>query len=252
MPKNINNPGDEEFAKMDDLLGGEGGDMSQFEDYKKLDVDQKVSKLETGSKKLILSLIDLYLDLEKITDSQHIDAIAQVEQSNLLVLLKQVKYSEHVLDNLMRQLDAGGHMDPAIYKTIREMQKSSIEITLEVSRYVRTLPEYFKWLSKDIKESTTLENIDAKRVENKSLPEGNTKSSGTTDLSQPVRGVRELLISMEDYKTSEEELEERIQNIEEVEPTPIDVDGFNDDEEDEWVDDEDDVEDPTKTNSDDE
>lgn len=228
--KNINNPLDEEFQKMSDIIP-DGGDMEQFEDYKRLDVDAKVSKLEKGSKKLIISLCDLYLNLEQMTDKAHIQAIAEVEQSNLTVLLKQVKYAEHVLDNLMRQLDAGGHMDPKIYQTIREMQKSSIEITLEVSRYVRTLPEYFKWLAKDIKEVTTLENIDQERTKRAELPEARTQTS----INGPIRGVKELLQNLQDLQTSEDDLQERIAGLEEVEPTPIDVD---DEDEEEWIEDE--------------
>jgi hypothetical protein len=64
-------------------------------------------------------------------------------------MLKQVKYSEHMLDSLMNRLDNGGFVDKDLYDQIKDMQHHVIKINLEVSKYTRLLPEFFKFTEVD-------------------------------------------------------------------------------------------------------
>jgi hypothetical protein len=213
MKNSVHNPGDDEFEEM----SNEVDSMAQFSTYKSFDVDSKLETLSKDAKKMILSLCDLYLSKELISNEDYVKAIANVEAQNLTVLIKQVKYSEHILDSLMRQLDSGGYVDKSIYDTIREMQKSSIQITLEVSKYVRTLPEYFKFVHQDI---TKIKALD---ILNESTARTNIEASSKTleefNPAEPQRGTRNMMM---DLRNVRKEMLDAMANAEEFEKINID------------------------------
>jgi len=234
MAKDTRNPGDDMFQQMEDVLGT-GGDMKQYEKYETFDVETKITELEEKAKALIVQICNVYIKVTDDADSEYISAISHAEKTNLVVLMKQVKYSEHIIDSLMRQLDAGGYMDPSIYETIREMQKSTISITLEISRYIRTLPEYFKFIKKEISLSKA---DDLHEIE---IQEGRSRQDSTRKIGQaaneeefttsmPVRGTRELMLHIADSSKS---LDNAIKNADTVVATPISVDDIDDEDEDE-------------------
>lgn len=188
---------DNDTDNLPDLPGG--NTMAMFENYTQFNVTQKKAELMIESKALIKSLIDLYLSTDKMQRPEYVDAIQKVENMTLASLLGQVKYAEHALDSLMRQLDGGGFTDPATYEMIMRMQSSSIDITLRVAQYVRSLPDYFKHLESDITKyqsipliktgESTLTNEDGVDVP---VDEFTTKKTyrGTGDLIKMVEAAR--------------------------------------------------------------
>lgn len=203
----------------DDILGG--GDMSKYETYESLNIDEKIQTLTTASKKFIESVAKVQLENLEEGNEDYVKAISELETSNLLFLLKQVKYSEHVLDSLMRQLDNGGYMEPGLFETIRVMQKSGIEIALEVSKYLRTLPEYFKWLKKDLVEQQQEiikieQTAESTRYEDAEIVETDEQTA-----QGPIRGTRDLMLDIIDSRTA---LQNALENIEQPQDTPIIID----------------------------
>lgn len=223
--KNIGNAYDDEF----EIMTGEGGDqnsMAQYETYKEFNVDEKTEELKTSCKKMILSLCDIYLDTLQLSNEDYVKAVALVEEQNLFVLMKQVQYSDHIIDSLMRQLDSGGYVDKGIYSTIREMQKSAIQITLEISKYTRNLPEYFKFVSRDAKNSDTSSDILLNASKNSSEVIDITGDSVVTTFNPliPQRGMREMMLAVSDVR---KDIELAIKNATEVEATPIQLDDID-------------------------
>lgn len=231
--KNIGNPNDDDF---EELTNDTGGAMAQFDDYKKFDVDAKGEKVLASVKKLIVSLVKLHVDTDKLTDDDYIKAVAEVEQQNLLVLCKQVYYAEHVVDTLIRRLDSGGFVDPELYDQIRQMQMSVIKVTLEVSRYTRQLPEYFKFVNTEIGKINAMQLMSASSDAIETTFELQEAQKSTSfNHSMPMRGTRELMLDISD---SISDIAAKIQEAEVIEPTPIILDedyddGFKEEDEDE-------------------
>lgn len=211
-----------------DITGG----MDQFNDYKKIGVEDSVNDISLLSKRLIDSTCDFYLNNSEMftdRDSEYISAIKNAEENNLKVLLKQVKYVEHILDNLMRQLDNGGYMDNSIYTTIQEMQKSSMEITMQVSKYTRSLPDYFKYVKDDLVQVKENEKLDSSENEKDDIKEikgdvSNENEEADKDgdnFDRPFRGVKALLMELDE---EEDSLDKAIENSESEKPKPIVMD----------------------------
>jgi hypothetical protein len=222
--KNIGNPNDDDF---EELTNDTGGAMAQFDDYRKFDVDAKGEKVLASVKKLIVSLVKLHVDTDKLTDDDYIKAVAEVEQQNLLVLCKQVYYAEHVVDTLIRRLDSGGFVDPELYDQIRQMQMSVIKVTLEVSRYTRQLPEYFKFVNTEIGKINAMQLMSASSDAIETTFELQEAQKSTSfNHSMPMRGTRELMLDISD---SISDIDAKIQEAEAIEPTPIILDDDYDD-----------------------
>ena len=212
---------DDDFDKLD---GPSGGDMAQYQTYKAFNVLEKNVELENSAKKLIISLCNVYLERGMVSNEDYVTAIGLAEQQNLFVLLKQVKYSEHILDSLMLQLDAGGFIDKDIYSTIREMQKSAMQITLEVSKFTRTLPEYLKYVQSDIDKiqtSTDILIMSAEQKNDQFSIEASTNSSSEFTMSGPIRGTREIMLHMSDVRA---DIANAIERATDIIPTPIVID----------------------------
>lgn len=170
-----------------------GSGMEMFDAYQKIDVASTKTKLASDAKSFIRQLCDVYLQTDKIQRPEYVDSIAKIETLTLTQLLGQVKYAEHALDSLIRQLDAGGFMDAATYDMIMRMQKNAIEITMQVSNFVRNLPEYFKHLEEDI---TKYQSIDMIRTGSSSLKDAETGEDfeAETYTSEHVyRGTHDLM-----------------------------------------------------------
>ena len=220
-----------------EILGDDStGDLAYLRSYQKLDIDAKNALLETSVKAHIIALCDLYLDMGKLSNEDYVKAIADTEKQNLLVLIKQVTYSEHILDTLMRQLDSGGYIDQDIFKTIREMQRSVIQITLEVSKYTRQLPEYFKFVQTDIKKMhaiTMLEETNASLRLDAATDIEHEQISSSNDvfsISQPQRGLRELMLNVSDAR---DDLRAAMLSADAIIATPIPINEDDDEDDDE-------------------
>lgn len=219
---NISNPNDDDF---DELTGA--GDLHQFDDYKKFEVDTKGEMIKQSVKKLIVSLAKVYLDEDKITNEDYVKALASLEEQNLLVMCKQVYYAEHVVDTLIRRLDGGGFVDPDLYDQIRKMQASVIQITLEVSRYTRNLPEYFRFVNTEVGKINAVDMLSkaTSGFGNETL--GLVESTEQTfSILKPVRGTRELMLDISD---SLSDIDMKLKESTEIEATPIVIDDDDDD-----------------------
>lgn len=208
---------DDDFDEIDN----DSGDLKMYESYKAFNIDTKITTLQKVTTEFITQVAQTHLQIAGEENSDYIKSMCELESSNLLYLLKQVKYSEHVLDSLMRQLDSGGYMEPGLFETIRVMQKSGIEIALEVSKYLRTLPEYFKFLEKELS-SKNLEIAEVNKKSPSYIEDAEIDSENKElDMSKPIMGTRELMLSI---KSSKEALKEAIANTEPVDETPIIID----------------------------
>lgn len=175
-----------------------GGDMAQFDSYVNFDVDTVREDIEASAKSLVVGILDLYLKIEEYDETTYLDAIQRTEVMTLSSLLLNVKTAEHALSSIMRQLDGGGFVQKDIYDTIIKLQKASMEITMQVSQHIRNLPDYFKYIEKEVKQQSIQDAIViGKNNEPKQIGAAEeTESQEEFSMSGPVRGVKDLMKAM--------------------------------------------------------
>jgi hypothetical protein len=131
-------------------LAGLGSSLEQYGAYTRLEVEEVTVSLREKAENLIEGISRIYTSTGTSIDDEFVGAIKSVETDALVSMLKQVKYAEHMLDTLMSRLDNGGFVDKEIYDQIKDMQRHVIEMNLEVTKYTRLLPEFFKFTESDV------------------------------------------------------------------------------------------------------
>lgn len=184
-------------------------DMTQFETYEQFDVNKKSIEFVNDAKNIILAIchaaIQIPEEVLSTDEGQKIHAYLQqltkVESSNLSILMKQVRIAEHILDSLIRRLDAGGHTNDELYDIIIKQQKNVFELTMNFSKYARSLPEYFAFVRNDLKLKNPLESktvqINNQLKANSALPEAEIVDDEDTYTSLPIRGTMDLALSVQ-------------------------------------------------------
>jgi len=203
--------GASDFMNDSDNLPDLANDMNQFENYKNLEVDNAKLILKKDAKTFVKRLCDLYLQTDQIQRPEYVESIEKLETMTLASLLAQVKYAEHSLESLMRQLDSGGFQDQSVYKMIMEMQSNSINITMQVSQYIRTLPEYFKNLEEDI---TKYQSINLTKTGSSNLSDEEGKSYETDEYESEdytFRGTADVISMIEAAEKQSEERQKEVQ-----------------------------------------
>lgn len=233
---------DEEEGRVffgDDFSSG----MQQFESYESYEVNEKNDSLKKQAEKVINNICDAYLSLPETDDEEddphlkklrdYIKSIKEVETSNFLIIAKQVKIAEHILDTLIRRLDSGGYVDELIYQNIREQRKDLMDTVLQFSKYARNLPDYFSIVRSEVglgNQMTLGEAITVqKQLNAPSMDLAIEENSEEEEYSAaPIRGTKDLALSVQD---NIKKLKARQENMEEtfIDFDPADI--TDDDEE---------------------
>lgn len=200
----------------DDLFDHENT-LDQYSTYDKIGVKEVTESLTSKAKNLISGFARVYTSVGISVDEEFIDSIKSVETDALISMLKQVKYGEHMLDTLMKRLDNGGYVDKEIYDQIKDMQHHVIQMNLEVTKYTRLLPEFFKFTETDVKEvyhkqepmqlsssNNDQQSIDVTIVQDKK------------QLGGPQFGTKSFLESIDMHITSMDHIDEILENEPEI------------------------------------
>lgn len=210
------------------LIFGEGGmdGMQQFETYESFHLNLQNPKLKKQAEKIIESICDTYLSLPTFSEDveepkelqnirKYIQQIKKVEISNLMIMAKQVKVAEHILDTLMRRLDSGGYVDNELYSNIREQRKDLMEVTLLFSKYVRSLPDYFAIVRSEIGAETI--NLNSVIEQQKSLNNHNDveviENVDDEYVALPMRGTKEMALNVQNSIARLKQRAEESKNI---------------------------------------
>lgn len=220
-----NKDGDFGMERYDDLYSGEldvladESRTAQVASYKNVNVDTTTTAIQTSASKFIKNIVGIYHKTAKKVDDFYIDdedkseteselesvisSIADIESMNLVMLLKQVKWGDHLVETLMRRLEAGGNMDGALIEQIMAAQASSLNLTLTISSYVRNIPTYFKHLKNDLlnnpqdgdhgrmlsmDDTSGMLQLEAVSHDNEPL-----NKSSEFDIAVPQRGMKDLI-----------------------------------------------------------
>lgn len=214
-----------------------GGDLKYLQSYEELGVDKALLDIGTDATNLVTQLCNMYLKNDLVSNEDHIKAIAAIEITQLSSAMMAVRSVEHALATLMRQLDAGGYANDTIFDQINTLSKTSMDLTVKATHYIRSLPEFLKFTAEEMKSNGLLRSVEilqetpGMQIEQTSDVDGNT----TFDLSGPIMGTRALMLQIRDEETNinerivvEEEAQKEVEaaNLLEEEETVqfIDVD----------------------------
>lgn len=188
----------------EDLPDEFGGDLKYLESYKKIDVDETFDGIRNDATFLIKNMCDMYLGANIITDEAYAQAIASIEIKQLSSAMIAVKSVEHALSTLMRQLDEGGYINSEIFEQINTLSKTSMELTMKSTAYIRSLPEFIKFtgeemVSKGLSKPIEIlqDGVEAKRLS------ANTEDIESVEVdsfnkSGPILGTRDLMLQIRD------------------------------------------------------
>lgn len=194
-----------------------GGIVPKFDDnYTPINIEETGLDLKKKAQDLISNICDIYYKIdEDDPDSpigKYLEGLKKVEIMNLENLLLQVRASEHMLYSLLGRLNATGSIDNSLYKLISETQEKSIDLTLQVSNYIRGLPTYFKQLRFEL--NTNIEMVKVEQTQE--MLEMKQDMSETDDpdkfIQRPQKGMRDFLKKLE---AAEEEMKQQGEDIDE-------------------------------------
>lgn len=201
-------------ATGDDFGNGENGygDLSYLQSYEPLEVDKAILDIGSDAINLVTKMCHMYLKNELISDEDHVAAIAAIEINQLSSAMMAVRSVEHALATLMRQLDAGGYVDPDIFNSINTLSKTSMDLTIKASSYIRSLPEFLKFTAEEMQEQGIMQTVEI-------IQQGATATlSNTIDdaeyvqeaesfsKSGPISGTRALMMQIRDEETNLDQL----------------------------------------------
>jgi hypothetical protein len=223
----------EEFKTDEDIAAEEfENSLEQYATYSKVDVEHVTIDLTTKAKNLIDGVARIYSSIGSSIDEDFIKSIKQIETDQLVSMLKQVKYAEHMLDTLMNRLDNGGYVDKDIYLQIQDMQNHVIKMNLEVSKYTRMIPEFFKFTESDVQGiqqrqivdyQNSSKTIDSYAEEVKKKVSSNSPQRGTKGFLEAL-DLEDSLSAIEDVLSAEPEIDLTF------DPKDITEDNFDDEE----------------------
>ncbi|AFF28087.1 gp89 [Sphingomonas phage PAU] len=196
----------------------------QLASYKPLNIDTENTVIKNKSKTFVNSIVKMYYkfndEIEGLYYNEEdkaeenmlkeiVASIANIEADNLDILLKQVKWSSHLVETLMRRLETGGNMDPDLIEQIMKAQQSALNLTLTISSHVRNIPTFFKHLQNDIMNNgnSVMDNMlpihesggMLQLAEASEVHEAISEPS-EFDIAKPQRGMKDLIAQVNKAK----------------------------------------------------
>lgn len=167
-------------------------------DYTPIEISEVNNDLSTRSTELINKLVDVYYDKNNTSDEvkAYIERIKQSESNSYKQLLFQTRATEHMIQSLLERLNSTGSTDNSLYKLLMEIIREANVLTMQVSNYVRNLPQTFKTMKYELETSIDMVHID--KSDEMIAEEANLDPDDF--IKRPQRGMRELLKIAEEMK----------------------------------------------------
>ena len=147
--------------------------------------------LSIKAEKLIEKVIDVYYKSDESSPeiNSYLQALKTSEATSYKQLLFQTKAMEHMVQSLLERLNSAGSMDNGLYKLLLEVIRESSILTMQVSNYVRNLPQTFKTLKYELE--TNIDMVHVEKTDEMFAEEVNENPDDF--IKKPQRGMREML-----------------------------------------------------------
>jgi hypothetical protein len=179
----------DDLLKEDDAaLQTSNSGLPAFSVNEPMDYQEVKSSSINSAKKLMNSLLKLYLSEELIQKNEYIQLKAKVDVMTMSQLLFQMQTAEHAITTLMRSIDAG-EVSPRMFEVLGGLQKTMLDIMKHQTLHMMAAEENMKKLKRDIDIYSSDSAIEIKSTPTK----GNT-----------VRGTRNLMREIQSDLGNEE------------------------------------------------
>tara|TARA_Y100000385_G_C12988845_1_gene591873 strand:+ start:583 stop:1185 length:603 start_codon:yes stop_codon:yes gene_type:complete len=157
------------------------GDLPSFNDVERYSFDDGKDKAIKMAKRMMTSVMKLYLSEEIIEQNEYVKMKQRVEEMQLSTLFNQMAQMEHSIEMLMRTIESG-ELTPRMFEVLAGLQKTMLEINKHATLHMMAAEEGMKKLKHDIdiySETTTI---------TKKKEEDTITARGNRDL---MRGIQE-------------------------------------------------------------
>jgi hypothetical protein len=160
-----------------------------------MDYTEVKSSTSKKGKKLMDSLLKLYLSTEVIEKNEYIKLKASIDTMTLSSLMFQMQTAEHALTTLLRTIDSG-ELHPRMFEVLGGLQKTMLDIMKHQTLHLHAMEEGAKKLKHDIDIYNTDEIIQS---------EDGKPVSGDSNINRGTRSLmRDLQADISDVDSEEE------------------------------------------------
>ena len=164
------------------------GDLPSFNDVERYSFDDGKNKSIKVAKRMMDSVMKLYLSAEIIEQNEYVQMKQKVEEMQLGTLLNQMAQMEHSIEMLMRTIESG-ELTPRMFEVLAGLQKTMLEINKHTTLHMMAAEEGMKKLKHDIDIYSDATTITKKKDEEEGIT-----ARGNRDL---MKGIQEEIQDVE-------------------------------------------------------
>ena len=136
-------------------------------------------RAKNKAEKVMNSLLTFYLSEEIITEHEYIRAKAQLDESALSMLIRQMQNSEIAITLLMETIHEGD-VSPRMFEVLSDLQRTLLDIIKSQTMYMVAIEENAKKISRDVDVYHNTESSSSNK-------QSGIKSRGTKDLMRALQ-----------------------------------------------------------------
>ena len=136
-------------------------------------------RAKNKAEKVMNSLLTFYLSEEIIAEHEYIRAKAQLDESALSMLIRQMQNSETAITLLMETIHEGD-VSPRMFEVLSDLQRTLLDIIKSQTMYMVAIEENAKKISRDV-------DVYHNNESSTSNKQSGIKSRGTKDLMRALQ-----------------------------------------------------------------
>ena len=157
------------------------GDLPSFNDVERYSFDDGKDKSIKMAKRMMTSVMKLYLSAEIIEQNEYVQMKQKVEEMQLSTLFNQMAQMEHSIEMLMRTIESG-ELTPRMFEVLAGLQKTMLEINKHATLHMMAAEEGMKKLKHDIDIYSDTSTIIKKKEEEEGIT-----ARGNRDLMKDIQ-----------------------------------------------------------------
>jgi len=147
---------------------------------------RSVEKCKEKGKKIMDSLLRLYVSEGYISKSEYLNARVNLDASTLGTIIHQMEVSEEAINMLMEEINIG-ELNPKLFDSLGSLQRTLMELIKTQAAYISTAEETYKKIS--LEKNAEVHEVIEDRVSPKTEEKKSTgvKSNNPKDLMRMIR-----------------------------------------------------------------
>lgn len=163
-------------------------EFPEFNSHEAIDLPSVSIKAESTAKKLMNSLLKIYLSSDIINNNEYVKAKSSLDKMTLKILIGQIQKTEHALDTMISNIDLG-EMHPRMFEVYGGLQKTLLELLKHQTLHLHAMEESTKKIKSDIDLYSDMKPVESKK---------SSSNNGKTN-----RGTRSIMMDLQSDIESE-------------------------------------------------